>query len=225
MSKQKKSMMTLAICMTFAAAIFMPSMTKAGSLEPSGPPGATMHTLDEIYDVCAAATGPGAWVEKTGQSESYEDYDDGYYEKGVTWPIPRFTDNGDGTVTDNMTGLIWLEDANCSTFSAPEGWSDALSDCHGLASGSCELTDGSSAGDWRLPNVKELQSLIDFSSSNLALPSGHPFDNVESVYYWSATTYVGNIVFAWLVDMNSGGVPTSGKSNDYYVWPVRGGND
>ena len=62
---------------------------------------------------------------------------------------------------------------------ATRSWTDAISDCHGLADGSCGLTDGSSAGDWRFPNRKELESLLDLSQYNPALPSGHPFDNVQ----------------------------------------------
>ena len=50
---------------------------------------------------------------KTGQTVSYALGDDGDLQKGVMWPVPRFTDNGSGTVTDNLTGLIWLKDANC----------------------------------------------------------------------------------------------------------------
>ena len=53
-------------------------------------------------------TGP-APVPKTGQTESLADHDDGYYKKGVEWPNPRFIDNGDGTVTDKLTGLLWLK--------------------------------------------------------------------------------------------------------------------
>ena len=54
-------------------------------------------------------------VQKTGQITVYGPRDDGYWQQalGVEWPNPRFTDNGDGTVTDNLTGLIWLKDANC----------------------------------------------------------------------------------------------------------------
>ena len=52
-------------------------------------------------------------VPKTGQTTSYTTGDDGDLEMGVPWPSPRFTDKGDGTVTDNLTGLIWLKDANC----------------------------------------------------------------------------------------------------------------
>jgi len=52
-------------------------------------------------------------VPKTGQTTSYATGDDGDLEKGVAWPDPRFMDNGNGTVTDNLTGLIWLKNANC----------------------------------------------------------------------------------------------------------------
>jgi len=50
---------------------------------------------------------------KTGQTTSYATGDDGDLQRGIPWPNPRFTDNEDGTVTDNLTGLIWLKDANC----------------------------------------------------------------------------------------------------------------
>ena len=68
-------------------------------------------------------------VAKTGQTISYENYDDGYYQKGVEWPSPRFNDNGDGTITDNLTGLIWLKNAACF---AIRTWFEALTDCHSL---------------------------------------------------------------------------------------------
>ena len=51
-------------------------------------------------------------VEKTGQTTSCAAGDDGALKKGVAWPSPRFTDNADGTVSDNLTGLIWLKQAN-----------------------------------------------------------------------------------------------------------------
>jgi hypothetical protein len=140
-----------------------------------------------------------------------------------------FTDNGDGTVTDNLTGLIWLKNASCF---GSRTWAQALSDCNALADGSCGLTDGSVAGDWRLPNVKELQSLIHYGVYNPALPDtagtgkwteGDPFSGVQSNYYWSATTsalYTGN---AWYVYLHNGGVFNSLKVYSFYVWPVRGG--
>jgi len=68
--------------------------------------------LVEVYDLVSAHS-VGAPVEKTGQTTYYEPGDDGDLKKGVVWPNPRFTDNEDGTVTDNLTGLIWLKNANC----------------------------------------------------------------------------------------------------------------
>jgi len=69
-------------------------------------------------------------------------------------------DNADGTVTDNRTGLIWLRDANA--FSNKCNWATALTDCATLNSGAWS-NRWSVEGDWRLPNVQELQSLIDYA--------------------------------------------------------------
>jgi hypothetical protein len=161
-------------------------------------------------------------VPKTGQTTSYATGDDGDHERGVALVTPRFTDNGDGTVTDNQTGLIWLKDANCFELRT---WNNALSDSNGLADGSCGLTDGSNAGDWRLPHIKELLSLIDFSQYETALPSGHPFYSVQSSYYWSSTTYAYDTNNAWSIVINYGYLFSfSDKTNEFCVWPVRGGH-
>ena len=146
---------------------------------------------------------PSAPVEKTGQTTSYATGDDGDFEKGVVWPNPRFTANSDGTITDNLTGLIWLKDANCF---GPRTWNNALSDCNGLGAGYCGLTDGSSPGDWRLPNHKELFGLIDAENYGPALPPGHPFNNVQSLYYFSSTTWANNTSYAWGVRIDFGNV-------------------
>ena len=130
----------------------------------------------------------------------------------------RFTDNGNGTVTDNKTGLVWLRDASavgCMT------WQDAMGACAALASGQHGLTDGSQAGDWRLPDIDELCSLIDRSQVDPALPKGNPFSGVQSNYYWSSTSYVNFPSFAWYVFPGSGFVSVNGKTSTYYVWPVR----
>ena len=167
--------------------------------------------------LAAAAT---LQLPKTGQTTSYAAGDDGAHEKGTAWPNPRFTDNANGTVTDNLTGLIWLKNANCF---GTQTWAAALTSANGLASLACGLTDGSSAGDWRLPNRKELQSLVDRSTVNPALPSGHPFTAVQANVYWSSSTYAGDATVAWFVSMNGGGVYNGHKGLYYYVWPVRGG--
>jgi hypothetical protein len=109
-------------------------------------------------------------VEVTGQTTSYAEGDDGDIEAGVPFPKQRFVDKGNGTVVDKLTRLIWLKNANCF---GRRTWVQALTDANSLASGSCDLTDRSKAGDWRLPNVKELQSLINFG-----------FDSPPSRTWW-----------------------------------------
>jgi hypothetical protein len=159
----------------------------------------------------------------TGQTTSYASGDDGDLQMGVPWPLPRFTDNLDGTATDNLTGLIWLKNAQCFGIRT---WYQALSDSNSLAGGQCGLTDGSVAGDWRLPNLRELQSLIDIGRFDPALPDGHPFINVysaENPYYWSSTTHVNGTSYAWMIRMYSGYINSNLKTNyEHYLWPVRG---
>ena len=162
-----------------------------------------------------------AFVPQTGQILSYAGGDDGALQKGVVCDEPRFTDNGDGTVSDNCTGLIWLRDANCFT---PRTWSEALSDSNTLGDGHCGLTDGSSAGNWRLPNIRELLSIIDFSRINPALPAGYPFINVVFSDYWASTTYADDTSRAWRICMHCAHTETDWKTDHHYVWPVRGGS-
>jgi hypothetical protein len=159
-------------------------------------------------------------VPQTGQMTSYADYDDGYFQAGMMPPDPRFTDNGDGTITDNLTHLIWLKDANC--FGGVE-WADALTSANTLNSGECGLTDGSVEGDWRLPNRNELTSLLDLGNYNPALPTGHPFVSFELAYYWSSTTLADGTNNAWGISFAYGFVSFDGKAGSRYVLPVRGG--
>jgi hypothetical protein len=156
-------------------------------------------------------------VAKTGQTTSYRSGDDGHLEKGVASPRRRFTDRGDGTVLDNLTGLMWAKDANFAEVT--KTWYDAIDYANNLSLGSA----GCAAyyQDWRLPNVKELQSLIDFSNYSPALPTGHPFSHVQNGYYWSSTTYAYDTSTAWYVSMFYGGVDLYYKTSYHYVWPVR----
>ena len=178
--------------------------------EPSVAPGlGTMHTLNDIYDL----VGEQAPVPKTGQTTLRRTGDDGDLEKGVSWPSPRFTGDGTGVIMDHLTGLMWTENAYLP--GAKKSWNEAIDYCNGLSLGGHT--------DWRLPNVRELSSLIDFSQYRPALPSGHPFDNVQSDDYWSSTTFARYSHSAWLVCLDYGGVSLDVKSGNGYVWPVRGG--
>jgi hypothetical protein len=166
---------------------------------------------------------------KTGQTMCYdidggeisctETGQDGEYQAGVTWPSPRFTDNGNETVTDNLTGLMWTKSANLP--GSAKTWQQALNYVKGMNAGTY-----SSFGytDWRLPNRKELYSLIDFSRNNPVLPAGHPFTNVQADFYWTSTTIADIPYIAWSIYMEGGFVDDILKSNNIYVWPVRGGS-
>ncbi len=118
----------------------------------------------------------------------------------------RFVDNGDGTVTDTVTGLMWTKYAN------PFGrlnWKDAMSRCSSFSI--------SGIGDWRLPSRDELVALYH------AMQGEHPFTGVESSNYWSSETLASNTIFAWHVYIHIGYVSTSLKAHTCHVWPVRAG--
>lgn len=169
---------------------------------------------------------PPAQVWKTGQTLSYREGDDGALQMGAAWHDPRFNDHGHGAITDNLTGLMWTKDANgpgpslCNP-GIPKNWFEALDHIK------C-LNENNYLGytDWRLPNSIELVSLIDYSRFSPALPSGHPFMNVqgdpEHGFYWTSTP--GNInTWIFAVGVMTGQVFDSDFFRPLGIWPVRGG--
>jgi hypothetical protein len=119
-------------------------------------------------------------------------------------------------VLDKETGLVWEK----SPQTAITQWSNAISIC-------LEKTVGGRKG-WRLPSVHELQSLIDPSvaAPGPTLPQIHPFLNVQSAHYWSASTRADYPTGAWTVFFGSGIVGSSDKTTDYnHSWCVRGGHN
>jgi len=144
----------------------------------------------------------------------------------------RYTDNGDGTVTDNRSGLVWLKNANCF---GRQRWKKAMQSAANLASGQCGLRDGSTRGMWRLPG-DELLAMIDTeyvdvkNGSKPALSNaagtgpwkeGDAFSGVQANRYWSSTSHALEPSYAWNVDLDYGGVFSNRKPFKYYVWPVR----
>jgi hypothetical protein len=209
MRKQSNSMLVFAILTAFVAmAVFLPGMTLTVETAEAAPPEGKKKDKS-----------PPAPVPKTGQTTSYATGDDGDLQKGVAWPDPRFTNHRNGTVTDNLTGLMWTLNANIYY---PEdikrSWEEALYDC-------TNCTEGGYI-DWRLPNVKELLSLIDFSQEIPALPPGHPFNCGNARRYWSSTTAASDYPYfsshAWLIHVG-GFTLLQLKDFHYYVWCVRGG--
>jgi len=169
-------------------------------------------------------------VANSGETVSYATGCDGNLGKGVAWPNPRFTKNVDGTVKDNLTGLVWLQNANCS---GATDWVHAIDFCNTLEDGDCGLTDGSSAGNWRLPNLFELESLRHMAYYNPAISNaegtakwteGNPFSGVVSDDYWSSTTVASETPYALVVYMGNGTVNYNDKDGNTYVWPVRSDN-
>lgn len=172
--------------------------------------------------ICYNATGDVIDCAGAGQ--------DGSFLAGKAWSSPRFVENPDGTVTDNLTGLIWLKNANCTETvggvvksAGTLTWTNALVWSNNLASGACGLTDNSVAGQWRLPNLNELASLMDASRDNPALPAGHRFVGVQADVYWTSSTSANDTSLAWFFDLSDGYLNHVSKSYGAYVLPVRGG--
>jgi hypothetical protein len=144
---------------------------------------------------------------------------DGQYQKGVA---RSYADNGDGTITDNSTGLMWWKCTYGQSGSNCSGGSGNYVDFP-TAIATCEADVTGGHSDWRLPNVMELESLVDFSTSSPAINSTY-FPNTVSDYWWSATTYAipDDQYVAWIVGFGDGGVSSDNKAATYLVRCVRG---
>ena len=147
----------------------------------------------------------------TDQKKTFIAGDDGDLRVGKPCPEPRITENGDDTVTDHFSGLMWAKNANKANGKAD--WEHAI-----LGAGNC--TDGGHT-NWRLPNRIELESLIDLGKFNPALPAGHPFTGVQPSYYWTSTTFANNGDHAWVIHFYIGFVTHDDKGGSHYVWYVR----
>jgi hypothetical protein len=140
---------------------------------------------------------------------------------GSLSPLSRWCDNGNGTVRDMATGLIWLKDAGW--FLAPV-WGTAQFRAAGVYSGEpTSLTDGSEQGAWRLPTKSELVALTT-GTEYIRSSAMYKFTNVQAfVYYSSSRALSGTDLNAWTVNMSDGYVNFGSEEGAGYVWPVRSG--
>ena len=137
--------------------------------------------------------------------------------RGATEPAMSMTSNGDGTVTDLITGLVW--EARDESAVSAVSWEAAITFCEGL--------DYSGKTDWRLPNIKELSTLIDLTKSTGVKFNQTLFPTMKNAVYWSSTTAPSGSTWAHEIDLNTGGsFTTYDKTNTTwdYVKCVRAGD-
>ncbi len=166
----------------------------------------SQHYLDTGQRTCHADDGRELACEGSGQDASFA--------VGVPWPEPRF-DVRDDEVMDRLTGLIWCRNANLAEF--PLTWQEALDF---VANMNREQRFGQR--DWRMPNRRELRSLLSLQTKLPALPEQHPFIEVFNGWYWSSTTAAISTSHAWYVALDGARMFYGGKDQSFMLWPVRG---
>jgi hypothetical protein len=129
--------------------------------------------------------------------------------QAVEDPTQRFTIVLDGqAVLDRKTGLIWEQEPD----RIHDVWEASIARCAGKSVGGRQ--------GWRAPSVDELKTLIDAEQRDPALPLGHPFSNIKSEIYWTATPHPKDDIVAWQVSFFSGEPVTDQKSGTRRVWCV-----
>ena len=198
--------------------------------------------LGLIIIACSAVAVVPAQVPVTGETGGAAGS-----ENGIAWPSPRFVVGSGvtaGCITDKLTGLMWSKNGSIGFKSTNDGelsaqpnysntaenlntsaWGVAIAAVGNMNSSPIKLCGYS---DWRLPNIVELKSIINYGSQ--ARPADwlkeQGFVGVSLYgYYWSSSTYAPftNNDVAWQVGFNRGDVTALGKSGNNHVWPVRGG--
>ena len=163
-----------------------------------------------------------AFVAKTGQLSSYITGDDGYYRLGAEFTNSvRFapvdvspTAVYSNCILDKLTGLVWLKNPD----STLRNWTNAIYYCENL-----DGTNGRGGyTDWRLPNRRELFSLVDDGTDNPCIVTNSPFINIQSFRYWSSTTCNSSSEDAWAIIFINGYMFNNAKTFTYYTWPVGG---
>ncbi len=150
---------------------------------------------------------------RTGQASSIQTGDDGQIQAGAPLPHPRFIDNGNGTMTDRLTGLMWEK----MPYNGTLQWAAALNHCRTLTTGGYS--------DWRLPNVHELISLVNYgySGSQSAWLISQGFSGIQTGRHWTSNTELYSTNSARYLAFSDVEFAGNGKTNLYYVLAVRGG--
>jgi hypothetical protein len=191
-----------------------------------------LGTPTELVSLCAAPPAPSG-LPDTGQAPCYGlvgtewvvvpcagatcSGQDGTYGTGCP-SQGRFIENGDGTVTDACTGLMWQQDTADVNVDGQISDTDRVPWC--LALDYCEGLTMAGHDDWRLPNVRELQSIVDYGR---VFPSIDPVFGAFSDAYWTSTSFVDTPEVAWFVVFSEGAVVLyDGKYGGYFVRAVRG---
>ncbi len=138
---------------------------------------------------------------------------DGESRCGLTWGQPRFELLGE-MVADRLTGLVWTRRVNFAEF--PLTWSEALAFVQDM-----NRKRWQGFADWRLPNRRELRSVLSLQDARPALPAGHPFIEVFFGWYWTSTTAAISPAHAWYLQIEGARMFYGGKDQSFLVWPVR----
>ena len=191
----------------------------------------TNFTNDPVACGVSGPPPPPPAFPATGQTTSYAPGDDGDVQAGA--PL-SYTDNGDGTITDNNTGRMWEKKSADGTIHDKDTtytWANAFAvHIAGLNAG------GGFAGhtDWRLPNVKELQSIVNYENFNPSVSSAFntscsatctvlTCSCTAAPFYWSSSTIANDPTSAWVVSFFIGIELANGKGSISVVRAVRGG--
>ena len=146
-------------------------------------------------------------IKQTGQEKTYHINDNGTYKKGSKATYSR--DNTHKIVLDHITELMWEDDTNVTTTTNTN--TSAITYCTNLTLGNFS--------DWRLPTIRELETIVFEAKSNPSIDNS--FKNISSRIYWSNTIFKPYNQFYWGIDFNSGDINPYDKTTTYYVRCVR----
>ncbi len=181
----------------------------AFTIQVSSGDGATAHT--RTYEISVYV--PLANLAITGQQTSYREGDDGDHQAGMNWNYHtinnRFVHTNVGenwyTVDDRFTGLRWAHPATPVSHS----WNDALTYAQNITVGTA------AEGGWRLPNVHELESLINYNESTT---DWLPLDVVEPDLYWTSTVIQTS---SYIIHMETGNITNSYRGYSHNILLVK----